>query len=97
MGRDPAIFASSQFDSENSKIQYVQYVRDEKTWKYRCKTNGDRVIWASVDLNGPDSGPGRWRDDSADEVIRFQSLPEYVLISQEFSDGSEITTRVGVN
>jgi hypothetical protein len=43
---------------------FVSYMRDDGTaWKYQCKTDGQTIVWRVVDVDGPGSGPGRWREE----------------------------------
>ena len=93
MGRD--VDTIGQYDTA-SGISYVQYVRpsDDTLWRYRCKLSGDRVIWAGVDMDGPNSGPGRWRDDPRDSVVRYEAMPNHISISERFADGSIVRRTV---
>ncbi|MFO1014520.1 MAG: hypothetical protein U1E50_12235 [Caulobacteraceae bacterium] len=89
-GRDPSII---RIVRSEEGMAYTEYARpdDGKIWKNRCRTDGDRVIWSTVDLDGPGTGPGRWRNDPADEIIRFKIDGRAVTISQDFGDGSVIS------
>ena len=94
-GRDPAII---KVDKIEGGIAYVSYKRpdDGKKWKNRCRLEGKKVIWAAVDLDGPGSGPGRWRNDPADEVITYSIDGDSITITQTFSDGSDMSETVQV-
>ena len=94
-GRDAAII---KVDKIEDGIAYVSYKRpdDGKKWKNRCRLEGNKVIWAAVDLDGPGSGPGRWRNDPADEVITYKIDGDSITITQTFGDGSDITETVKV-
>lgn len=82
MGRDPSII---RIDRRSSDVVFLSYTRaDDRTrWAYRCRIDGNRVIWAS--------DTGRWRDDPRDEKAYFERLtnPPRIRIVERFSDGSE--------
>lgn len=86
-GRDPGII---QVTSVENDMAYVSYVRpdDGKVWKSRCRVDGDRVLWVAMDLSGPGSGPGRWRNDPEDEMITYAITGPTVTIKLRYSDGS---------
>ncbi|WP_143093614.1 hypothetical protein [Caulobacter sp. UNC279MFTsu5.1] len=86
-GRDPGII---QVSSVEDGMAYVSYVRpdDGKVWKSRCKVDGEQVVWAAMDLSGPGSGPGRWRNDPEDEHITYVIAGPTVTIKMRYSDGS---------
>ena len=87
MGRDPSII---QVDRLSGGIAYTSYSRpsDGSIWKNRCRVEGDRVIWSAVDLNGPGTGPGRWRTHPLDETITYTIDGAQVSIKMTYSDGS---------
>lgn len=82
-----------------SEISYVFYTRanDQTEWRNRCRINGNRVIWAGVDIDGPGTGNGRWRNHPMDEVIEFDLSETQLIIRQLFSDGSSIVDQFGRN
>lgn len=86
-GRDPAIIKVERIENG---IAHVGYVRpnDGKVWKNQCRVDGNRVVWASVDLNGPGTGPGRWRTDAEDEVVTYAVRANTVTVRITYSDGS---------
>lgn len=86
MARDPA---NIRLDSVSDGIAQVSYTRveDGKVWKNRCRIEGDRVIWGTIDADGPGTGFGRWREDPADEVITFRINGPNVRISQAYKSG----------
>lgn len=67
-------------------IAQVRYVRasDGTTWTNECRLQGNRVIWRMLDLSGPGTGPGRWRDDPKDEVVTFRMAGSGITIQTEF-------------
>ena len=64
MGRPVEIMtALHPFDGDEA-IAFVSYERDDASvWKYQCKTDGRTIVWRGVDIDGPGSGPGRWREE----------------------------------
>ena len=82
MGRDPSIMRTRVVDN----IQYVSYVRpdDGKVWTYRCRLEGNRVVWAGEQ--------GRWRTHPSDEVITYELSPggKSVQITEVHEDASKI-------
>jgi hypothetical protein len=85
-GRDPAIVKIERLELG---VAYVRYARpgDGKVWKNRCKAFGDKVIWSTVDLDGPGTGPGRWRTHPADENVTFRFEGDEIIITTAFGDG----------
>ena len=71
-------------------MAYVSYARpdDGKVWKNRCRADGQRIIWAGIDIYGPGGGPGRWREAAEDEVMTFAVAGPSVTITTRYSDGS---------
>ena len=58
MGRDPKMMQVTLTTGDVLLLTYVRPI-DNFVWNYRCRIEGNRVLWASE--------PGRWRDDSKDE------------------------------
>jgi hypothetical protein len=81
MGRDPKIVRVTLVAGD---ILFLSYVRpiDNFVWDYRCKIEGDRVIWASE--------PGRWREDPKDDKVFFEIVGEgkQLRIIENHGDGS---------
>jgi len=65
MGRDPKIM---QVTRTVGDVLFLTYVRptDNFVWTYRCRIEGNRVVWAGE--------PGRWRDDPNDEKVFFEVI-----------------------
>ena len=82
-GRDPEII---KIEKVSGGTVYLHYIRpdDGKKWKYKCKLDGDQVIWAS---NDPDSS-GRWRTHPDDGVLTYQIQGSELRVQQMYSDGS---------
>jgi hypothetical protein len=76
-------------------VVQTRYARpdDGVIWKNQCKVEGDKVIWAGVDIDYSGQGPGRWRTEPSDEVISFAVQGENIEITMKYFDGSE-TKRV---
>jgi hypothetical protein len=65
----------------------LTYVRpiDNFVWTYRCRLEGDRVVWADE--------PARWRDGTRDDKVSFEIVGagKQLRIIARHADGS--TTR----
>lgn len=83
-GRDPKIMQVTRIAGD---VIFLSYVRpfDNFVWDYRCRIEGNRVIWASE--------PGRWREEPKDDKVYFEVLEagSQLRISDDHSDGT--TTR----
>ena len=81
-GQNPKIIKT---DRESQGVIYLHYNRpsDGKYWDYRCKLEGSRVIWASVD--------GRWRNHQLDEKLEFSEHGGKLTINELYADGSKTT------
>ena len=81
MGRDPKLVQVTRIDGD---ILFLSYVRpiDNFVWDYRCRIDGNRVIWASE--------PGRWREGPKDERVSFEVVGdgEQLRIIDDHADGS---------
>jgi hypothetical protein len=81
MDRDPKVFRVTRTDGD---ILFLSYVRpiDNFDWTYRCKIQGNRVIWASE--------PGRWREDPKDDKVSFEIVAggKQLRIINDRGDGS---------
>jgi hypothetical protein len=92
MGRE---FQRVDFIGPSGEYPVVGYVRanDGKSFRYACKFDGSRVIWASFDANGPGSDLGRWRESAEDEVVSIIVDGSALVVTQSFSDGSSTVKR----
>jgi hypothetical protein len=82
MGRDPKIVRVTR---DAGDVLFLSYVRpiDNFVWDYRCKIEGNRVIWASE--------PGRWREDPKDDKVFFEIVEggkQLRIIVEDHGDGS---------
>jgi hypothetical protein len=81
MGRDPKIVQVTRIAGD---ILFLSYVRplDNFVWDYRCKIQGNRVVWASE--------PGRWREDPKDDKVFFEIVGDgkQLRIIEDHGDGS---------
>lgn len=82
-GHKPAIIHVTQRGAALVRVEYRR-PDDGELWKSECRTQGDRVIWRTIDAFGPGSGMGRWRENPADEVIRFSLDRDKVTISLSY-------------
>jgi hypothetical protein len=81
MSRDPKMMQVSRTAGD---VLFLTYVRpmDNFVWTYRCRIEGNRVVWATE--------PGRWRDDPKDDEILFEvvGVGKQLRIIQNHGDGS---------
>jgi len=81
MGRDPKLM---QVTLTAGDVLFLTYDRpaDNFVWTYRCRIEGNRVIWASE--------PGRWRDDPKDDAVFFEVVGagKQLRIIDNHRDGS---------
>jgi hypothetical protein len=81
MGRDPKIVRVTRVAGD---ILFLSYLRpiDNFVWAYRCKIQGNRVIWAS--------DPGRWREAPKDDKVFFEVVEggKQLRIIEDHGDGS---------
>ena len=63
MDRDPK---TMKVTKNSDSVLILTYDRpiDNFIWTYRCRIDGNRVVWASE--------PGRWRDGPKDDKILFE-------------------------
>jgi hypothetical protein len=81
MDRDPKLM---QVTRTAGDVLFLTYVRpiDNFVWTYRCRIEGNRVVWASE--------PGRWREDPKDNKIFFEDVDagKQLRIIENHGDGS---------
>jgi hypothetical protein len=81
MDRDPKMM---QLTLTAGDVVFLTYVRpiDNFVWTYRCRIEGNRVVWATE--------PGRWRDDPKDEKVFFEVIDggKQLRIIEDHGDGS---------
>lgn len=80
MSRNPSTIHATTAGDE-IRLSYVRE-NDQTEWKYKCKLDGDRILWAA-------NPGGRWRNHPLDEKIYYRVLPGgFLEIEEYFSDGS---------
>ena len=81
MGRDPKTVRVTRTTSDVLFLSYVRPI-DNFVWAYRCKIQGNRVIWAS--------DPGRWREAPKDDKVFFEIVGggKQLRIIEDHGDGS---------
>jgi hypothetical protein len=81
MGRDPKVM---QVTRTAGNVLFLTYARpvDNFVWTYRCRIEGNRVVWASE--------PGRWREGPKDDKIFFEDVDagKQLRIIENHGDGS---------
>jgi hypothetical protein len=63
MDRDPKMMKVTKAADGVLVLTYDRPI-DNFIWTYRCRIDGDRVVWASE--------PGRWREGPKDDKILFE-------------------------
>jgi hypothetical protein len=80
-GRDPK---SIQMARIADSVFFLTYARpfDNFVWTYRCRIEGNRIVWASE--------PGRWRDGPKDNKVFFEVIGAgaQLRIIEDHVDGS---------
>ena len=79
MGRDPKAMIVGVHGRDFLLISYSR-TEDEALLIYKCKILNDRIHWGNVD--------GRWRDNPADSVLTFYKEGEYLVVQDQYPDGS---------
>jgi hypothetical protein len=64
-GRDLKLFQAADAPNGGVALTYTRSF-DNFVWAYRCRLEGNRVIWADE--------PGRWRQDAGDDKIFFEVI-----------------------
>jgi hypothetical protein len=81
--RDPK---AMQVTRTAGDVLFLTYTRpiDNFIWTYRCRIDGNRVVWAS--------DPGRWRQDPTDDKIFYEIVEpgNQLRIIQSHGDGSSM-------
>lgn len=65
MGHDPSIIRVTKVTGNLVKTRYAR--DDGMVWKNQCRVLAGMVVWSTLDIDGPGTGPGRWRDE--DEIL----------------------------
>ncbi|WP_018403228.1 hypothetical protein [Marinobacter gelidimuriae] len=73
--------------SEPFELSYVRSV-DNSTWRYRCKVDGNEIIWAGW----VDGKWGRWRNGQYDAEITYTKNGTKIQISEQYP-GSEASLK----
>ena len=83
-GRDPRIMQITRIDGETLFLSCVRPI-DNFVWDYRCRIEGNRMIWASE--------PGRWRDGPKDDKVSFEVVSDgrQLRIVDDHGNGSATT------
>lgn len=80
-GRDPKIMQVARTAGDVLFLTYARPI-DNFVWTYRCRVEGNRVVWASE--------PGRWREGPKDDKIFFEDVDagRQLRIIENHRDGS---------
>jgi hypothetical protein len=79
--RDPKLMRIARTAGDTLFLTYVRPI-DNFVWTYRCRIEGNRVVWASE--------PGRWREGPKDDRIFFEDIDagKQLQIIEKHKDGS---------
>lgn len=88
-GHSPKIMKAASISDGIVRVSYRR-PDDGKLFKNDCRLQGNRIMWRGFDIS-PGSGPGRWRNDPADEVLTFTVTGRSVELLTTYSDGSTAT------
>ena len=88
MGKNPKII--NTYLAGNSIVQ-LSYIRenDGTKWSYRCKVEGNKIIWASE--------TGRWRDHPLDPKLTYSISGRILHIEEDYGDGSSTKQKFNLN
>jgi hypothetical protein len=64
-GRDPKLMQTTAAPDGVVMLTYARPI-DNFVWTYRCRLEGNRVVWASE--------PGRWRNNAKDDKVFFEAV-----------------------
>src|SRR5450756_2595409 len=81
MDRDPKTMKVTKTADDVLILTYDRPI-DNFIWTYRCRIEGNRVVWASE--------PGRWRQDPKDDKIFFEIVDSgnQLRIIESHGDGA---------
>lgn len=77
----------------NANISAVARYRkaDDTIWNYICKINKNDVVWASMNIDGPQKlSVGRWRIHPDDEKITFTIEQESLIVTVSYSPKEQV-------
>jgi hypothetical protein len=79
--RDPKLVQTTDAPDGVVVLTYVRPI-DNFVWAYRCRLEGNRVVWADE--------PGRWRDETRDDKVSFEIVGagKQLRIIANHADGS---------
>jgi len=90
-GHPPKIMKAASISDGIVRVSYRR-PDDGKLFKNDCQLQGNHIMWRGFDIS-PGSGPGRWRNNPADEVLTFKVKGKTVELLTTYSDGSTATAK----
>lgn len=81
MGRPVSIISATEKAGGEVALSYTR-ADDGSVWKYKCKLDGDRAIWAAEG--------GRWRTHPDDGVVKFSVDGSSVEVTESY--GGDVAT-----
>lgn len=82
----PADSISVSGTERTVELSYERSV-DNSNWRYRCKVEGNQIIWAGF----VDGQWGRWRDGSYDAKITYRARTDKLMVSERYPDSKAST------
>ena len=83
-GQSPDIVEVVSTDADVVRLRYVR-PSDGKVWSNDCRLSGNRMVWRMIDVNGPGTGPGRWRESVEDEVVTYAANGSAITVTTAFA------------
>jgi hypothetical protein len=90
-GHSPKIMKVASISDGIVRVSYRR-PDDGKLFKNDCRLQGNRIMWRGFDIS-PGSGPGRWRNNPADEALTFKIVGKSVELLTTYSDGSTASAK----
>lgn len=83
---------TSSLQLNNSSAVVTRHRPEDNTnWHYLCKIESDKIIYASMNTNGPETiKVGRWRVHPADEKITYTINGDQLNINVSYSESDKI-------
>lgn len=83
MGKPTSIMTATITPDSYFRVTYKR-PDDGKTFKNECRFDGNSIVWRGVDIFAPGEGPGRWRDNPADERITWSKVDGKINVEASY-------------
>lgn len=88
MGRPASIISATEKAGGEVALSYTR-ADDGSVWKYKCKLDGDRVVWATEG--------GRWRTHPDDGVVRYTIGASFLEVTESHNGAVAISKRFSLS